>query len=497
MTNLHRSAKKRRSLLRTEILIRPCLETFKISLLLLAAAANTGLATENENRFEKQFAPVPAAPAGEWWKASWREGWTYQHRGDFSLSARVRVREKSQVFWWQSLTSGVEKYIGELNLETRGNSLAESGVLQNQNGEILISRYYPRTDVTRAIFRKPVGDPTFVDDALEFVVNDEKRSGLLKTVMAGLVGTVTTMTAPDPSGTTLSISTAIGGLMGEKADELASDQLKKNGIQKRPDGGIEIDPKSSLLQLSDPTKTAADLANVAMQLNEAFNRRMFLIRASAKSGEELDTRQIHNEGKDLATFIDKRKSEESVKAIEWLKGRMLGYEQPQDLVRGVFQRETFALSSQIFDSKERKPGDTWVVSADFFNSFLHPDLKGSFRGNVVLHYVRDAKVPQRDDENVVFDAREIEILYKGRVDGRAYYSTLEYFEPQFSAKLREDTDGVLFIDKTDGYVRQANLNMISDVQASLPEMKILQGFDVAGDARFEVHYTCKGEPPNP
>lgn len=467
-----------------------------ISVILLAGAANPGRAADDENRFEKQFAPVPAGPAGEWWKESWREGWTYQHRGDFSLAARVRVHEKSKVAWWQVLTSGAEKYVGELNLETRGNSLAESGVLQNQNGEILLSRYYPRTDVTRAIFRKPVGDPTIVDDILEFIVNDKKRSGLVKTLMSGLFGAASTSIVPDPSMTTTAISSAAGKWVGEKADDLASEQLKKHGIQKRPDGGIEIDSTSSLLRFSDSTKTLADLANVAMQLNEAFNRRMFMIRASAKSGEELDTRQIYNEGRDLTAFIEKKESEGSKTAIEWLKQRMLAYKQPQDLVRGVLQRETFALSSQIFDSKERKPGDTWVVSADFFNSFLHPDLKGSFRGNVVLHYVRDAKVPQGDDEKVVFDAREIEISYKGKVDGRTYYSTLEYAEPQFSAKLREDTDGVLFIDKTDGYVRQANLNMISDVQASLPEMKILQGFDVVGDARFEVRYTCKGEPPS-
>ena len=53
---------------------------------------------------------------------------------------------------------------------------------------------------------------------------------------------------------------------------------------------------------------------------------------------------------------------------------------------------------------------------------------------------------------------------------------------------------MLFIDKTDGYLRQANLMMISDAQATLPDMKILRGFEAAGDVRFEVIYTCKGQP---
>lgn len=462
--------------------------------LLGLAAAPAGLRAEEGNRFEKQMAPVAAAPAGEWWKTSWHEGWTYQHRGDFSLGARVRIREKAKVQWWQSLFSGVEEYIGELNLEARGNSLAESGVLRNQNGEILLSRYYPRTDVTRAIFRKPVADPTLVDDVLNMIVDDKTRGSIITTFMGSLFGAAASLVVQDPSLTTTKMAGAAGMWVGGKADDLASEQLKKHGIQKRKDGGIEISPESSLLQWTDSSKALADLANVAMQLNEAFNRRMFMIRASARSGDELDARQIYNEGGDLAVYATKKAAEGPDKAFEWLKGRMAAYQEPGDIVKGVLQRETFALSSQIFDSRERKPGDTWVVPADFFNTFLHPDLKGSFRGNVVLHYVGDVKVPSRDDERVVFDAREVEVSYKGKVDGRTVHSTLEYTEPQFSASLREDTDGVLFIDKQDGYVRQADLSMISNVQAGLPEMPILQGFDIAGDARFDVQYTCKGEP---
>jgi hypothetical protein len=473
---------------------RPWRPALFAGLLLALGASASGLRADEGNRFEKQIAPVPAASAGEWWKTSWNEGWTYHHRGDFTLGARVRIREKAKVHWWQSLLSGAEEYIGEMNLEARGKSLAESGVLRNQKGEILLSRYYPRTDVTRAIFRKPVGDPTFVDDVLGMIVDDKTRGNLITTFMGSLFGAASTLVVQDPSLTTAKVAGAAGVWVGSKADDLASEQLKKHGIQKRTDGGIEISPESSLLQFSDSTKTLADLANLAMQFNEAFSRRMFMIRASAKSGDELDARQIYNEGGDLAVYAEKKAAEGADKAFDWLKGRMAGYQEPSDIVKGVLQRETFALSSQIFDSKERKPGDTWVVPADFFNTFLHPDLKGSFHGNVVLHYVGDVKVPSRDDERVVFDAREIEVSYKGKVDGRTFHSTLEYTEPQFSASLREDTEGVLFIDKQNGYVRQANLSMVSNVQAGLPDMPILQGFDVAGDARFELQYTCKGEP---
>ncbi|MBL9154770.1 MAG: hypothetical protein JNK37_19980 [Verrucomicrobiales bacterium] len=468
-----------------------------ISAIFPSRVASFVRAQETESRFEKQLAPIADAPVGEWWKASWQEGWTYEHRGDFSLSARAKVKNKSDVFWFQALASGVADLAGELNLEVRGNSQAESGVLQNGNGEILLSRYYPRTDVTRSIFRKPVGDPTIVDKLLDFGVDAKKRSPWIKNLMSGLAAKVGTVAAPtgglDPASGAV-LAGMVGRWIGEKADDLISAKLKEHGIQKRPDGGVEISLDSALLRAMEVTELLQELANLAMQLNEAFNRRVFLIRAAEKSGEELDTREIYSEGKDLVTFAEMKASEGAGKAVEWLKSRMPAYKRPKDLTRGVFQRETFALSSQIFDSQERKPGDTWMVPADFFNTFLHPDLSGRFRGSVVLHYVRDLNMTDRDDAETVFAAREIEILNNGKIDGRTYQSTLEYVETNFSAKLREDTDGVLFIDKTHGYLRQANLNMISDAQASLPDMKILRGFEAVGEVRFEVIYTCKGQP---
>jgi hypothetical protein len=366
-------------------------------------------------------------------------------------------------------------------------------VLRNQNGEIILSRYYPRTYVTRALFRKAVGEPTIVDQALDFMLNKESRSSLVKTFTGGLFGVAVSFFVPDASMTTQTIVSTAGNWIGSKADDLFQEQLDKNGLKKRTDGGIEIDPTSSLLQTTIPTKTLADLANAAVQLNEAFNRRMFLIRASAKSGNELDARQIYDEAKDLQEVVDRAARDGQEKAMEWLKERMKTYREPQGVAHGVLQRETFALSSQIFNSTERKPGDTWVVSADFFNTFLHPELIGRFRGNVVLHYKEDARMNDLHDKKVNFEARVVEVLYQGKVGGSEVTSNMEYFEPHFSATLQHDTIGRLFIDKTDGYLRQASLHMNTAVKAGLPEMKILEGFELAGDARFDVDYSCKGE----
>lgn len=459
---------------------------------------------EGENPFLKQLEPVADAPPGAWWKESWRQSWVYKHQADFSLSVLATV-EPGKVSWWEALLSGFAKqFAGELNLEVKGTSLAITSVPNKQNGEISLARYYPRVDIIRSIFRKPISDPTIIDKAITAIVNDEERSkninGIMNWIAMSAVGAATA--TPSPTVLTTSIIApfikTVGTVIGKGADKLFKEQLNKHGIKSRQDGGIEIDPDSEILKKTDLTQIASNLCNLAMQLNESFERRMFYIRASEKSGKALDIREIYD-SKELQTTLstadEKRQNKDSAKDIhEWLIQKFQSYPEPDKIVHGVIQRETFILSSEIFDFKERHPGDTWVVQATFFNSFLHPNLNGEFRGNVVLRYVRDAKIPDRDNPNEYFEAREIEILYKGRVGETTYESTLEYKEPKFAAKLRSDTEGVIFIDKNGDYLRQANLIMSSDVSAGLPDIKILEGLKAQGKSQFEVRYTCSGAP---
>jgi hypothetical protein len=473
------------------------LRKFAVAAALLGGAAIVAFlaipdnADKNSVKPTPALVPVPQRPAGEWWKASWREGWTYRHQGDFLLSTRVRIRfddGKPNVAWWEKLIGGAEKHLGEFNLDVKGNALAESWVLQNKtNGEVFLARFYPRTDVTRALYRKAT-HPSFIDEVLDAILDPKQREEYLAG-MATLLGSgisITTRASP-------AFSQIISRFIGARADDLIGLGLQKHGIKKRDDGGIEISPDSPLLRQTKTTAALADLANFAMQLNEAFKHRMFLILAKQRSGEWLDTREIYNEGKALVTFAEKKNTEGVEKALDWLRLKMLSYNKPKVLVRGVFQRETFALSNKIFASAERKPGDTWVVDADFFNTFLHPDLKGRFRGKVVLHYVEDKTIHDRDDEKIEFSARIVEIEPKGKVNGRTVYSDLEYSEPNFTVKMRDDTDAFLFIDKDGEYVRQAGLSMKNDIRAGLPDIKILSGFDVVGETSFEIRYICRGQ----
>lgn len=440
--------------------------------------------------------PLKPTPSAEWWRESWREGWTYEHHANFSLTAQTRVTAKEKVEWWQELIAGrVEDAVGELNLAVNGTSLATTGVASDKGGEILLFRHYPRVDVNRALFREAIGEPTLFDMILEGAIKDDVR-GPLMTNAFGILGRIIGVGVGghfgNPEGLG-KIGGFAGAFLGAKSDSLISAALKDHGIQVREGGGVEISTNSPLVK----NTTAAGAANLALQLSEAFNRRMFMIRAAKDTGDMLQTRQIYEEGNDLVTFGEMAAKEGRDKAVDWLRSRMLAYNVPEGIVQGSLQRESFALASDIFDSKKRKIGDVWIVPADFFNSFLHPDLKGRFRGKVVLRYQMDAEVPSRRHQQTVYQARVIEILNRGEVDGRVHESTMEYAEDRFSAKLRSDTQATLFIDKDSGYVRQADLLMQSDTQAGLPDMRILNGFELRGVASFDVNYDCTATPPAP
>ena len=461
--------------------------------LVLAFTANLTYSGDTENPIERQLAPVGEASAGEWWKESWRKGWTYEHHADFSLSARARVANKEQVNWWQALNplvgGAAEQAVGELNLAVSGNSLADSGVVAKDDGEILLTRFYPRVDVNRSLFRTAIGDPTILDRALVGAIDKHTRAPVIRTLFASIGGLVGTEVGQPQLGA------VAGTWLGTQADSLLEVALKQHGIEVRTDGGVEISAESPLVKGT----VAAEAANLALQLSEGFNKRMFVIRAAEDYGDALQIRQIFDEREDLVTLAEKSRDPDvgPDKAADWLRARMIAYNVPDPLVQGTLQRESFALATDIFDATERKPNDVWVVPADFFNSFLHPDLQGRFSGNVVLRYLEDATIPSRRNDRGVYEARVIEILRRGEIDGRIHESTMEYREPRFTAKLRSDTVGTLFVDKADGYLRQADLMMKSDTQAGLPDMKILNGFELRGGADFHVKYDCTATPSGP
>lgn len=171
-------------------------------------------------------------------------------------------------------------------------------------------------------------------------------------------------------------------------------------------------------------------------------------------------------------------------------------------IDALVKREAFSMTSDLFDAAVRKPGDVWVVDGAFFNSFLHPDLKGAFRGCAVVHYVEDqegddgyyseparaAGMPKR------YDIRKIEVVKGGKVDGATVSTDLVYDERpmggRFWAKYDSGkSDIYMLVDKASGHLVFGKMNLNADEVGALPSLSLLDGFKSAGEASLDLTIT--------
>ena len=173
-------------------------------------------------------------------------------------------------------------------------------------------------------------------------------------------------------------------------------------------------------------------------------------------------------------------------------------------IEALIKREAFSMTSDLFDAAVRKPGDVWVVDGAFFNSFLHPDLKGAFRGCAVVRYVEDQEgedgyysepsktvgMPKR------YDIRKIEVVQSGKVDGAMVSTDLVYDERpmggRFWAKYDSGkSDIFMLVDKVSGHLVFGEMKLNADEVGALPSLSLLDGFKSAGEASLDL--TIKGE----
>lgn len=164
------------------------------------------------------------------------------------------------------------------------------------------------------------------------------------------------------------------------------------------------------------------------------------------------------------------------------------------LTRGLFEREVFALTRAIFAGEKRKVGDTWVTDGSVFNSFLHPDLKGTFTGRAILTYVEDDDMVYSgtpSSPGKAYTCRILEYRDSATIDGRKMESTLKYDEGpgKFNASWseRNGNKARLFIDTVSGQVIKCEMIASANVKV-LPEMLLSQGLEGDGELRLEIQY---------
>lgn len=163
-------------------------------------------------------------------------------------------------------------------------------------------------------------------------------------------------------------------------------------------------------------------------------------------------------------------------------------------LEALIKRESFSISADLFDSEVRKPGDIWTIDASFFNSFLHPDLKGAFRGTAVVKYIRDEEgddayfsVPMGAQEKPkAYDVRKLEVLPRAMIDGSAVSTDFSYDERPMGGRFWASYDAkrsniVILVDIKSGHVVYGKVNLRADKVGALPSLKLLRGFQSAGE----------------
>ena len=164
---------------------------------------------------------------------------------------------------------------------------------------------------------------------------------------------------------------------GEAGYEIAADWMITNIGTIDSEGRIVIG-EESLIGKAFGVDERKKIMAMAMQFNKDVNGRKIAIASNGKYSREL--REIKGIKSDA---VDPRAS---VAAFdEYLRQGNLA----NDNLKALIKRESFSVTSDLFDAEARKPGDIWIVDGSFFNTFLHPDLKGAFIGRAVVKYVRD------------------------------------------------------------------------------------------------------------
>ncbi len=279
---------------------------------------------------------------------------------------------------------------------------------------------------------------------------------------------------------------------GEAGYEIAADWASSNIGPLDSEGRIVIS-ENSLIGKAFGADERKKVMAMAMQFSKDVNGRKIAIASNGKYSREL--REIKSIKSDT---VDPRASVDSFD--EYLRQGDVA----NDNLKALIKRETFSVTSDLFDAEARKPGDVWVVDGAFFNSFLHPDLKGAFRGRAVVKYVRDEEgedayisVPaQALGKEKAYDVRKIEVLPYGKVDGATVSTDLTYDERvvggRFWAKYDSNkSDIYILVDKASGHVVNGRLSLIADEVGALPSLPLLDGFKSAGQASLDL--TIRGE----
>lgn len=484
----------------------------KILTLLTLASAFIFISNAAESTWENR--PVGFRDndgASEWWTTTWRTGDHLETYSKYRFYGRLLVRkdDKSDLKWYSIVPRFLET---DHEVDIQGNSFCANNVLAgDMDGEVQIIRSFecPISIRGASVVGLKGGDDVELNLAEAYtkfynlmqnpeIKNflrkriDEGKKLLAVLVNAGVnAGEISAGVPPIP-GQDMVVEIIIDRsvAMIEAFATRRAEQIQKNALEKLADGyfdgegGVEMKKNSIFYkELKKENAKWTVPANWAVTVNNLFDGKEFYL--CARKGEKMYAKQLKTskgeESEALSIIIENQNSIRSIPSkIEDLEPT-----KDEAKVAKLLSRETFNVNALLFDLRERKVGDAWLAPAKLLNNFLHPDLKGSFKGMLCLKYEGNETISLSIPEviNKKFNARHIRMIeHQGNVK-----TNLEYHEPPhdngageflFSYSSGDDdcqAEIDIWVDIESGYIIKVDATLEGKVKY-LPDLLLTRGW---------------------
>ncbi len=173
--------------------------------------------------------------------------------------------------------------------------------------------------------------------------------------------------------------------------------------------------------------------------------------------------------------------------------------QADNMIKDVIGRESKLLYEAMLGFQgERKDGDQWIVDGETLDAMVHPTVKGSFRGSVVVkaELVKDESPVRTVDQ---INGFKLKFIPRGTVDGRSHVTDLRFVVEtvdggNHETKLTPEDgrfSGEIWLDAENQSVRYGELRVDgAKYDGFLPRIGDLNAkINLDADFRFNLSYT--------
>lgn len=405
---------------------------------------------------------------------SWHSNEVYMTRSEYLFDTKLRAIPNEKSGWFAlNAAKGV----------TKGAEVVEQGRFDGvAAAKTLVFHEYPRLAMIR--------DYGSVWGTGEWNGEIRPTSGWIR---KGIVEIKQNDKAIEAGREILESFVPVWGKWGGTICDIVGTWLSKNVGKFDNDGICRIEPDGFVGQTIGAEEWGK-VINAAAQFTEDINGHKIAI--SAKGSGKVRRNEIQN-----VSLMDDVDPRESLEAFETIA------KQGRNIVEGeslhsLLARESITPTKDLFDGDVRKPGDVWSIDAALFSTFLHPDLKGGFRGRAVVKYVEDRTGDDRyvsDDAQLAgaereYDVRKLMVIPSGMINGTEVTSDFEYDETQiggrFKAKYDSTSETELLVDMASGHILFARVILKANDVEVLPSLTLLQGFKGNGRGSLRIDFSA-------